>query len=125
VTRKKDIEVPDVTMRVHRNDGTSEFDVGTDAYSILIEEVRVGMASLGKLDDGRLHARDVLAGLSTIKDKKARGLELTTTVTVPLDPELAGAMLFHLVVSVRQKNPAAYAVLIRRLGDAGLLSFLP
>ncbi len=108
-------------MTVRRVDGTMEFDAETDAYSILCEQARAALKSLGKLAGKRMQSRDVFGLLVTIKDKGALGVELTPTVVVPVDPELAGALAFGGLMALREHDPKAFAVAIRRLTDAGIL----
>lgn len=111
---------PNVAMEVRRADGTVEFDAGTDGYAILLERLRAMVRSLGKLTRAETMSRHAVGLLVTAPPVGRAGIEMTPTVLSCTDPEIAGALWYGGLLSLKKHDPAAFAVLMRRLKDAGL-----
>lgn len=116
------VTVPEARLQVQRVDGTLEYDAGTDAYALLVERARAALASLAKLDQGRMHSRHVCGLLVAAPAVRAGALETTSTVVAPTDAELGGAMLFLGLVALRKHSPGVFAHAMTRLRDAGLVT---
>lgn len=118
---RPEVHIPDARMRVRRVDGTIEFDAGTDAFAVLVQEIRDRVMSIAKLAPEKMGRRRVVATVATLEEKPG-GVEVTPTITTPGNGLLAGEALFGTLMAVRAQNPAAFARLIQRLRDEGLLT---
>lgn len=118
-----DVALPNARMVVERRDGTVETDPDTDAYSLLIHRTVGSIKSIANLDKARVHTKHVLALI--VSAPKAGSFDTTTTLAVPIDPELGGALAFAALMSLRKHNPGAFEVALRRLRDAGVAGTPP
>lgn len=116
----RELQFPPATMVVERLDGRIETDSETDAYALLVARARGAVKQLGEIKPGQLHSRQVIGLVTETPGIRPGGLETKTTLVMPTDPQLGGALLFAGLLKMREHSPGAFAEAMRRLRDAGL-----